>query len=73
MKGVVLFYTMHDLFRLEKELKRRGVEVDLIPVPRHLSSDCGSAMRFDMAHAETVRAVIGDIGLEVQGVCELEG
>jgi len=71
-RGVVLFHTMHDLFRLEKELKGPGVEVDLIPVPRHLSSDCGSAMRFSMADVEAVRAAIDGIALEVQGVHELD-
>ena len=70
-KGVVLFHTMHDLFRLEKALKGTGVEVELVPVPRHLSSDCGSAMRFSMVDVKAVRAAIDAVALEVQGVHEL--
>jgi hypothetical protein len=30
--------------RAEKLLKGRGIKVDLIPVPREISSDCGVAI-----------------------------
>jgi uroporphyrinogen-III synthase len=30
--------------RTEKLLKEKGIEVDLIPVPRDISSDCGIAV-----------------------------
>ena len=72
IKGVVLFHTIHDLFRLEEELKRRGVEVEPIPTPRELSSDCGSALRFDPADTGTVRSAAADLRLEIQGLHEIE-
>ena len=70
--GVVLFHTIHDLFVLEKALRQRGLEVKPIPTPRELSSDCGSALRFDLATLETVRAAIDAFGLETQGIHELD-
>ena len=30
--------------RAEKVLKEEGIEVDLIPIPREISSDCGVAV-----------------------------
>ena len=33
--------------RAEKILKEKGIEVDLIPVPRDISSDCGIAVEVD--------------------------
>lgn len=69
--GVVLFYTIHDLFRLDDGLKQRGVDVKAIPAPRELSSDCGSALRFDISDLETVQAVVRDLRLHVQGIHEL--
>jgi hypothetical protein len=34
--------------RAEKILKGKGVKVDLIPVPREISSDCGVAVELSM-------------------------
>jgi len=70
--GVVLFCTIHDLFRLEKELRGRGLDVKAIPTPRELSSDCGSALRFDMAEVETVRLAVRGLGLEIQGLHQVD-
>jgi len=44
MKFLVLFESIHQVLRAEKFLKGRGMKVDLIPVPRELSSDCGVAI-----------------------------
>ena len=41
---ITLFYTMTDVFRAEKLFKNKGYKVRIVPVPRHLSSDCGVAM-----------------------------
>jgi hypothetical protein len=70
--AAVLFYTIHDLFQLEGELKARGVESKPIPTPREFSSDCGSALLFESADVETVRAAVTDLALEIQGIHELD-
>jgi len=45
--GYVLFYTSAAAFRAEKLSGAAGVPgARLIPTPRHLSSDCGVALRF---------------------------
>jgi len=44
MKCVFLFESVHRVMRAEKALKEKGIEVDLIPVPREISSDCGVAV-----------------------------
>jgi len=44
MKVVILFESIHQVLRAEKLLKGRGIKIDLIPVPRELSSDCGVAI-----------------------------
>jgi len=44
MKSVFLFSSIHYVMRAEKLLKGRGIKVDLIPVPREISSDCGVAI-----------------------------
>jgi len=41
----ILFYTIHDVLRAEKILKRHDLRHELIPVPRNLSSDCGMCVK----------------------------
>jgi hypothetical protein len=72
-EGVVLFHTVHALLRLEKALIERGVAVRTVPTPRHLSSDCGTALCFAAAEAGAVRSAVEELGLEIEGIHELEG
>ena len=41
----LLFFTIHDVLKAEKALKRHNVEIELVPVPRNLSSDCGMCIK----------------------------
>lgn len=43
---VILFDSVHHALRSEKILKEMGIPHKLIPVPRHISSDCGVCLRF---------------------------
>jgi hypothetical protein len=65
--GVLLFYSTSWAVRAEKVLQGAGLEVKLIPVPRHLSSDCGVALRFEWPHIEEVRSLLETAGVEVDG------
>jgi hypothetical protein len=40
--------------KAEKLLKGEGMEVDLIPVPREISSDCGVAIELPLGLKENV-------------------
>ena len=44
MKSVVVFESVHRVMKAEKLLKGKGIKIDLIPVPREISSDCGVAI-----------------------------
>jgi hypothetical protein len=44
MKSVVLLESIHQVMRAERLLKATGMKIDLIPVPREISSDCGMAI-----------------------------
>lgn len=68
----MLFHTIHDLFRLEAELKKLGVATKAVPTPRELSSDCGSALAFDPAHLEAVRGAVDALGLETEDIREID-
>lgn len=65
--AVILVYSTTHALRIEKLLGERGLECKLIPVPRHLSSDCGICVRLRRADLEAARAVIEQAGIEHEG------
>ncbi len=70
--SVAVFHSTHAMFCLKKELDRLGVTVKAIPTPRHLSADCGSALRFRTSQQDVVRSAVSDGQLEIQGIHELD-
>lgn len=68
---VVLFFSVSHALKAEKILKGEGIPFKLIPVPRHLSSDCGVCLRFPGGFRERVhRALSGKV--EIEGIHSLE-
>jgi hypothetical protein len=68
--GVVLFQSISSALRAERLLKKEGMTYKLIPVPRHLSSDCGVCIRFSRHEESQIRAtLIGKV--EIQSFCLL--
>ena len=66
--GVILFHTNSAVLRAEKILLREGFTIKLIPVPRHLSSDCGIAMRFDQSAETRVREILETAGVPINSI-----
>ena len=48
MKCVIVLSSVHRVMRAEKVLKQNGLKVDLVPVPREISSDCGVAIELPL-------------------------
>jgi len=70
--GVALFHTSSAVLRAEKILLREGFTIKLIPVPRHLSSDCGIALRFDKSAETRVREILEAAGVAINSIHPLE-
>ncbi|MFW6136069.1 MAG: DUF3343 domain-containing protein [Chloroflexota bacterium] len=67
----VLVYSTSRALRAEKVLAGAGIDCKLIPVPRHLSSDCGVCVRVRTVDCETICQVLDDVGLEIEGVHDI--
>ena len=70
--GVALCDTITAVLRLEAELRAAGVDVKAIPTPRHLSSDCGSALRYPIGDEATVRETASRLNTDVEGYHALD-
>ena len=44
--------------------KKKNIEHKLIPVPRHLSSDCGYCVRINSADSLTAEDILRETGIE---------
>ena len=70
--GVALFDSPSATLRGEKALKKAGMEVKLIPMPRELSSDCGIALRFTWSEREQAESALAQTRPAVVGIHRLE-
>lgn len=68
--GVVLFHSTSGALMAERLLKKAGIAYKIIPVPRHLSSDCGVCLRFLKKNESQVRKILTG-KVEIQSLCAL--
>ena len=54
----ILFTTIHEVLKAEQLLKGREVDIEVVPVPRSLSSDCGVCIR-SKAAPEVLAGLLG--------------
>lgn len=66
--AVILVYSTGHALQAEKILRAMGIGCKLIPVPRHLSSDCGSCLRIKRADRDAAQALLQARGVELQGL-----
>ena len=66
--SVFLFYSTQGAIKAERVLLRRGFAVTLIPTPRQLSSDCGTALRCAWEDAEAAASALERAGVEYESV-----
>ena len=68
---VVLFESTSAALLAEKVLKRASIPHKVIPVPRHISSDCGVCIRFAAADNEAVESALTADRVPFQGIRSL--
>ena len=66
--GVLLFPSIHFALRAEKLVKEKRFSAKLIPVPRHLSSDCGVCLRIPWGEREEILGILKEAGVKVEGI-----
>jgi hypothetical protein len=68
--AVLLVYSTNYALRAERVLGRAGIPCKLIPVPRHLSSDCGVCVRIERANREAALQALEAAHVEIEGIHE---
>jgi hypothetical protein len=52
---LVLLKSVNQTMWVDRILKQKGIPHKLIPMPRHLSHDCGVCIRLELTHYEQAR------------------
>lgn len=63
-KYILLFESTSAVLHAEKILKQNHVTIQLVPIPRHLSSDCGTGIVFESESLPCVRSIQTEAHLE---------
>lgn len=66
--AVVLVHSTSHAMRVEKLLRDAGISSKMIPVPRHISSDCGACVRILYQDIDAVRRVVEAARIEVESI-----
>jgi hypothetical protein len=68
---VLLFDSTSEALLAEKFFKKADIPHKVIPVPRHLSSDCGVCIRFFSSDTERVRQTL-DGKVDIRDICPID-
>jgi hypothetical protein len=66
--AVILVHSTSHAVQAERVLKRAGLKIKLVPTPRHLSSDCGSAVRIAAADRDRGEAALAEAGVPLDRI-----
>ena len=67
---ILLHWTSHAI-RAEKLIKKGGISCKLIPVPRHLSSDCGVCIRLEQSNCKKALGILEEANIELEGTHDI--
>ncbi len=68
MYAVLLMSSTNHAIRAEQVLYQAGIPAKLIPVPRHLSSDCGVCIRVKRSDLQRAQQALLAAGVEIEAV-----
>lgn len=69
--AVILVYSTSHALRAEKLFGSAGIRCKLIPVPRHLSSDCGSCLCIVQSDKDRALQTLEAGKVEIAGVHDI--
>ena len=66
----ILFHSNNHVFWAQDILKEQGIPHRIVPVPRHLSSDCGYCIRADASQRTTIAALMKAESIDVDRIVD---
>ncbi len=70
---ILVFGTVQRVMRVERAARERGLDIDVIPAPRAVSSECGVVVEARSAESERLRGLLDELDLPPQAVYRRNG
>jgi len=70
--AVILVHSTSHAIHAERVLRRAGFTVKLIPTPRDLSSDCGSALRITVEDQSAIELLLAESRVAIDRIEPLD-
>lgn len=64
MRVIVTFFTISEVLKFERLMKEEGLSLKLMPVPRNLSTSCGTCAQISKEDLPKAKALMDDKDLE---------
>jgi hypothetical protein len=65
-KAVILFRSTRDAIRAERICSREAIPLSVIPVPRHISAECGIALELAANLSDRVVTMLAADGIQAR-------
>jgi hypothetical protein len=65
MKCIATFAITSMAIMFERACRKEGLDVKVVPVPRHLSASCGLACSYDCSDEDQIKAICENKNIEV--------
>lgn len=65
---LITFYTTHDVLKAEKVLMNSNLKIELIPVPREFSANCGISMCLPWEKKDNAVDILKNNSIQIENV-----
>jgi len=69
--SVVIFYSTSAAIRAESLAQKANLKIKLIPIPRHLSSDCGICLQFNNEDKQSIKEILKKNKIEYENIYKI--
>lgn len=72
---VIILFSIHFVLKAEKLLLKENIPIDVIPVPRSISSDCGMAIEYSCEQTERIQELLNYEKIDIARIyrCKEDG
>ncbi|MBI2940440.1 MAG: DUF3343 domain-containing protein [Chloroflexi bacterium] len=70
LNGLISFFASYHAIRADRVLRQAGYEALLVPGPRELSPNCGTALRFPYGQRSEVLALLTTRKVQIEAIHE---
>lgn len=62
------FSSTHHALRAEELLEAAEIDLDVVPMPREITAECGLAMKFPLVEREKAENILTENKVDVRGI-----